>query len=88
MGDIMLISEIQQKEVINVCDGSRLGFVCDFEIDEKSGKIKKIIVPVKGKFLGLFGNAEEYQICWNDIKCIGDDTILVCANVNDILVEV
>lgn len=83
----MRISEIERKEVINVSDGCRLGFVCDMEIDTKTGCIKKIIIPAKGKFFGLFGRELEYHICWKDIKCIGDDLILVCVNIDDILVE-
>ena len=83
----MRISEIERKEVINVCDGGRLGFVCDVEIVVKTGCIKKLIVPARGKFFGIFGHVQEYHICWCDIKCIGDDLILICANIDDILVE-
>ncbi len=86
-GGFMRISEIERKEVINVCDGCRLGCVCDVEIDIKTGFVKKLIIPAKGKFFGLFGCALEYHICWNDIKCIGDDLILVCVNIDDIIVE-
>ena len=84
----MRISELKQKEVINVCDGCRLGFICDMEIDVKCGKIKKIIIPAKGKFFGIFGCEQEYHISWCDIKCIGNDLILVDADIDDILIDV
>lgn len=83
----MRFSEIEKKEVINVCDGARLGFVCDMEIDIKTGCTKKLIIPAKGKLFGIFGNTQEYHICFEDIKCIGEDLILICADINDILVE-
>ena len=31
--------ELREKEVINLCDGARLGTPCDFEFDVCDGKI-------------------------------------------------
>ena len=69
--------DVRQKEVININDGKRFGFIADIEIDEDSGKIKKVIVPDSGKIFGIFGHEKEYCINWSDIKQIGDDIILV-----------
>ena len=33
-------SELKEKEVINICDGKRLGSICDLEIDSMTGKIE------------------------------------------------
>lgn len=65
------------KEVVNICDGCRLGYVCDVEVDCKSGKLISIIVPGPGRCFGLLGRHEEYVIPWCDIRQIGDDIILV-----------
>ena len=65
------------KEVVNIADGCRLGYVCDVEVDCKCGKIISIIVPGPGKCFGLLGRHEEYVIPWCDIRQIGDDIILV-----------
>ncbi len=70
-------SEIQKKEVINISDGRRLGFVYDVEVDLATGKIGSIIVPGETKMFGLFGKYEDYVIPWKEIKKIGDDIILV-----------
>ncbi len=70
-------SDFRQKEVINICDGKRLGFVCDVDIDMQKGVLNAIIVPGNGKVLGLFGKDDDYVIPWNKIKTIGDDIILV-----------
>ncbi len=72
--------DLQKKEVINIKDGKRLGFLYDIEIDLEEGKIGAIIVPGKTRFFGLFSflsKNEEYIISHDKIKKIGDDIILV-----------
>ena len=39
--------------------------------------ITSIIVPGSNKILNMFSNSNEIVIEWKDIKCIGDDVILV-----------
>ena len=70
-------SDFRQKEVINICDGKRLGFVCDVDIDMNTGKLNSIIIPGSSGFLGIFGSGEDHVIPWTCIKTIGDDIILV-----------
>ena len=31
--------ELREKEIINICDGARLGCICDLEIDDSTGTI-------------------------------------------------
>ena len=38
----MRICDLREKEVINICDGERLGFVEDVEFDLCTGKITHI----------------------------------------------
>lgn len=71
------ITDLNQKEVINLRDGCRLGAVCDVEIDTCSGKVVSVIIFGKAKCFGLFGRENDIKICWEDIKVIGDDTVLV-----------
>jgi len=70
------IADLRAKEVINICDGCRLGYVYDVEIDVCTGKLVSIIVPGPSKFFGLFPK-EDYVISWCEIQKIGDDIILV-----------
>ena len=65
------------KEVINICDGSRLGFVGDVELSVPEGQAKAIIVFGPCRFFGLFGRGEDYYIPWDCIRRFGDDIILV-----------
>jgi len=83
----MRFFEIKQKEVINIKDGCRLGYVCDLIIDKKEGEILKIIVPGPAKLFGMFGREQEYRVDWDDVKQIGDDIILIDCDVKGILVD-
>ncbi len=70
-------SDFRQKEVINVSDGKRLGFVCDVEIDLETGKIDAVILPGVGKLFGFLGKDNEFVIPWEKIVRVGEDIILV-----------
>ncbi|HCR43689.1 MAG TPA: YlmC/YmxH family sporulation protein [Ruminococcaceae bacterium] len=74
------IADMRHKEVINVKDGSRLGCVCDLEIDTETARVVAIIIYGRLRFFGLFGREDDVIIKWQDIKVIGDDTILVNYN--------
>ena len=69
--------DFKHKEVINIKDGKRLGFVQDVCADLESGMITSIIVPGNNKILYMFSGSNEIVIEWSNIKCIGDDVILV-----------
>ena len=70
--------ELRNKEVINLCDGRRLGFVSDLEIDLDSGQIIALSVPGDNKILSL-NKCRPIRVLWCDIDRIGDDVILVRA---------
>ena len=72
--------DLRNKEIINVGDGKRLGYVCDIEFDLQSGEILSLIVPKKIGFWGIFKKNDEYIIPWEKIKKIGDDIIIVEIN--------
>lgn len=76
MGDRGL--DFKHKEVVNITDGKRLGYVQDVCADLESGIITSIIVPGgNNKILSMFSNSKDIVIPWQNIKCIGDDLILV-----------
>ena len=74
------VTDMRNKEVINAESGCRLGFVGDVEIDTCSGRLVAIIIFGKCRCMGLLGRQEDLRICWQDIKVIGADTILVCVD--------
>lgn len=69
--------DLKQKEVINMSDGKRLGFVFDIEINLEDGRIEAIILPGTGKLFGIIGKDNEIVIPWDRVRIIGEDTILV-----------
>ena len=69
--------DFKHKEVINITDGRRMGFVQDVCADLETGKITSIIVPGSNKILSMFSTSNDIVIQWQNIKCIGDDIILV-----------
>ncbi len=77
MGD--RFTKLKCKEVINICDGCRLGYVSDVEVDCQCGRILAIIVPGPCKFFGVLGRHDDFVIPWQCIRRIGDDIILVDA---------
>jgi YlmC/YmxH family sporulation protein len=77
VGNCMTFCELRRKEVINICDGARLGCICDLELDVCDGKILAIIVPGPPKLWGILKSDEEFVIPWCKIHKIGDDVILV-----------
>ncbi|MDP4092165.1 MAG: YlmC/YmxH family sporulation protein [Bacillota bacterium] len=70
-------SDFKQKEVINITDGRRLGFVCDVEVNLEEGSIEAIIIPGGGRLFGILGKDNEFIIPWENVKKIGEDIILV-----------
>ena len=70
-------ADFRCKEVINICDGCRLGYVGDVECRLPDGQLTALIIPGPYRFFGLFGRGEEYCIPWECIKQIGDDIILI-----------
>ena len=69
--------DFKHKEVINIRDGKRLGFVQDVCADLETGTITSIIVPGSNRLLSMFSSNNDIVIQWQNIKCIGDDVILV-----------
>ncbi len=71
------ITDMHEKEVINVCNGSRLGCVDDVEIDTCTAQLCAIVIHGRPKALGLMGHEEDILIPWKEIEVIGEETILV-----------
>lgn len=80
----MRICELKQKEVINVKDCRRLGYVGDVDFDICTGCMLALIVPGPGCFCGFLGREKEYIIPFCDICQIGDDIILVEVKTKDV----
>ena len=65
---------MKQKEVVNLCDGKRLGKVCDVVFTYPEGKVQGIVAPGGRGF--RWGKADLF-IDLKSIKKIGIDVVLV-----------
>ena len=69
--------DLRCKEVINISDGCRLGFVSDVDIRIPEGQVIAIVVNGPCRFFGLFGRGEDFYIPWDCIQKFGSDIILI-----------
>lgn len=71
------VSGLRYKEIINVSDGSRYGWVGDVEVDLDSGQVRALVVPGRLRLFGLLGREEDRVFPWEAVRRFGADTILV-----------
>ena len=73
----MNLSDLQEKEVIDISTGKRIGAIIDIIINT-TGTISKLVLEDKRTSRKLFSNnKEDVYIDWKQIIKIGDDIILV-----------
>ncbi|MBQ3133348.1 MAG: YlmC/YmxH family sporulation protein [Clostridia bacterium] len=71
------ITDLHDKEVIDIATGNRLGCVDDVEVDTCSAQVCAIVIRGRAKLLGLFGSEDDLVIPWREIEIVGDETVLV-----------
>ena len=73
------VSDLRCKEVIDIRDGSRFGYVGDAEVDLENGRITALVVPGRLRLFGLLGREEDTVFPWAAVRRVGADTVLVEA---------
>lgn len=68
------LSELKEKEIINVFDGKKLGRIIDILFDIENGLVRGIVVPGERK---VFKKSEDIFIPLERLRKIGDDVVLV-----------
>ena len=81
MEKICRVYDLGCREVINLRDGARLGYVGDVEVDIETGSVRSIVIPGRLRLFGLLGREEDKVIPWTAIEKIGSDLILVRADI-------
>ncbi len=74
---IARITDMHDKEVINICDGTRLGYVDDLEVDTCTAQITALVICGRNRLFGVLGRDPDIVVQWKDIEVVGDETILV-----------
>ena len=77
-GDGMSFSALKQKDVINICDGRKMGRPIDLILNDHAC-VEALVVPGGDSgFFSLFRPEREgCVIPWRQVRQIGDDVILV-----------
>lgn len=70
------LTDLTEKQVINLCDGRVLGYIVDFKIDVCCGKLTAIVLPGENRIFG-FKKCTDIIIPWEKICKIGEDAIIV-----------
>lgn len=75
----MRMCELVGKEIVNICNGSRLGVVgdSDMTINIDSGEIQSIILPRKSNFINLWVDRQHLVIPWEAVRKVGSEVIIV-----------
>lgn len=76
----MRLSDLQNKNIVNVLDGKNVGSIIDVNVNEM-GAIESLVIE-NNKKLFSFSKDEETIVFWKDITKIGEDVILVNKNNN------
>lgn len=71
------MGDLRNKEVINVRNGVRIGFISDIEMDTNSARLTAVVIYGRNRGFGLLSREDDIVIPWQDITLIGDDTVLV-----------
>lgn len=75
----MELSRLSRKEIINLYDGARLGYVgeSDLVIDASTGAIKSMIITTRAVGLKMSRGMRELVIPWEAVKKIGAEVLIV-----------
>lgn len=76
IGDYMFLSDLQNKDIISIKDGRRIGRIIDAEINNQ-GRIINLIVEEKRNFKNIMKQGADTKISFDEISKIGEDVILV-----------
>ena len=74
---MLRISDIMEKEIINVKNGKKMGFITDIDMDINEGKVISFTITGEGGRSFFSRGSEGEVIFFNDILKIGCDTIIV-----------
>ncbi len=77
----MRLSDLQNKDVVDIITGEKIGNIIDVEISINTGNILKMIIYEKKGLINMLRGGEEVSITWPQIKKIGSDVILVSRNI-------
>ena len=79
----MTFSQLRDKDVINLCNASLIGYIGEIEFEPTTGQICSAVICKSNGVLGL-GKEDRIVMPWTKIECIGEDAILVRIPVEEL----
>lgn len=70
-------ADLRLKEVIDVRDGTRYGYIGDVEVDTATGQVSALVVYGRMRWFGLLGREEDRVFPWSTVRRFGEDLVLV-----------
>lgn len=74
----MNLSDLQNKDIINILDGKKIGNIIDARFNISTGVIETLIVDASKSLFSLKNSGIE--ISYKEIRKIGEDVILIDYN--------
>lgn len=76
--NLVRLSDLIGKDIVNIQNGSRLGMVADSDlvIQAETGEIESIILPSRNGLLNLW-DKNNLNIPWSSVRKIGSEVIIV-----------
>ena len=74
----MNLSDLQNKDIVNIIDGKKIGNIIDARFNISTGVIEKLVIEPTKSLFSLKNN--ELEINFKEIKKIGEDVILIEIN--------
>lgn len=74
----MNLSDLQNKDIVNMLDGKKIGNIIDARFNISTGVIEKLIIEPTKSLFSLKNS--ELEINFSEIKKIGEDVILIEIN--------
>jgi len=71
----MNLSDLQNKDIINILDGKKIGNIIDARFNVTNGVIEKLILAPSKSLFSIKNSTIE--ISFSKIKKIGEDVILI-----------
>ena len=72
----MKLSELQDKDIVNINDGKKIGKIVDARINS-DGFIEYLVVDERKNIRNILSSNSDINISFKQIKRIGSDVILV-----------
>lgn len=76
------LSDLRHKEVVDLQNGEKLGFIDDFELETETASVLSLVLFGRERLWGLLRREPDLVIPFDRVRLIGKDTILVALSRN------